>query len=180
MSFARKSKEHFTVVSVNDPAIDRHSPEGKKALAKYIKERDVSVLKFYEGQKHARFICRPLPNDAVIEVEAENDPKRRCSWAFALTLERIEDLGFDPSEPIAKVPVEAFGGWEMLTDRCRKSLADELGQLIVREVGGVALQRALLSEHQKKAYSLPPGCEVDSEIDIPANVSITPTTGSRS
>lgn len=172
---SRKSRDHFKVVTVNDPAIDRDSRAGRDALAKYIAERDVSGLVLHKHQQATVFVCRPLPHEVALLVEAEQEEPRRLAFAFACSLERIENVA-GGELPVERHPWELLKGWPVVTDACRKELAELLGESVIREVGSVALQKTQLAAHQKKAFYLPPGCRVDLERSTPATEPTTPTT----
>lgn len=166
------------VVLVNDPAIDRVSTEGREALTRYAQERDPSVLVLLPAQRPTRFVVRPLPHEAMVHVEAQRDPHVRRLFAFALALETIADLdgGLEGDLSLRHTTID-LGGAKLraLTDDSSKLVAEELGELVVDEIGAVVLQRAQLSAHQKKAFSLPPGCEVRWDGSTAATDPTTPT-----
>lgn len=175
----RKSRSNFEVVTVNDPAIDRHSRKGKAALEAYVQHRDVSKLVLHDAHTPTRFIMRALPHRACLILDSEESVPRRLALAFAMSLDRIEGMDgeplFNPSMDSGgdRKAWEVLEGWTVMTDEALKRIAEALGEHVVREVGAVTLQKAVLAEHQRKAFWLPPGCTVDWEIDSPA---IGPTT----
>jgi hypothetical protein len=177
MSLSRKSHEPFVVVSVNDPAIDRHSLAGQIALKTYVKERgDPASLVLVPGATLRRFVCRPLSNRVRLWLKGiGSDPIRHHS-AFCAALDHVED----PSLAWSHVPVMSDGA-TMLDGDAADALADEIGGSVLEEIGSIALQRAELGPTQKKAYWLPRGCEVDWAIGSPATEPLSPSEpGSRS
>jgi len=177
----RKSRSNFEVVTVNDPAIDRHSRKGKSALEAYVQHRDLSRLLMHEKQTPTRFVMRALPHRACMFIDAEEHLVRKVALAFIMSLERIEGMEGEPLfNPSAdggdRKAWETLDGWPVVTDEALRRIAESLGENVVREVGAVALQKAVLAEHQRKAFWLPPGCMVDWEIDSPAIGQSTPIT----
>lgn len=179
MAVGRKSRENLDVVLVNDPAVLRDSEEAAKALAEYVRTRDPKVLVLADHAKPTRFVIRALSHEAFGACEAETDPHLRAELAFRLALERIENLAGEPM-PITHETLAALEDWKALTSKCAKQIAEELGELVVREVGIVAYQRAGMTANQKKAFSLGRGCAVDWEASTPAIAPIIPTTESGS
>lgn len=177
----RKSRSNFEVVTVNDPAIDRHSRKGKAALEAYVQHRDLSKLIMIPHQTPTVFVMRPIPHRAALWLDSEDALPSRFAMAFAVSLERIEGMDgepiFNPSMTEGdRKPWDLFSGWHVVSEDARTRIAEALGEHVVREVGSVALQRANLTAHQGKAFWLPPGCTVDWEIDSPAIVPSTPIT----
>lgn len=171
MSFTAKPQDSFTVVSVNDEALDKTSLQGVLAIKRYIRERDASVLVRVPGARAAEFRCRPLSNSARTACEAIDAEVLRNQLAFAACLEGIDNLG------IEWAPRFAAAGWsptaKMLDGESLDRLADLVGGKVIEEIGAVCLQRANLTAQQGKAYRLPLGYVV---LWPSANVQNTPTT----
>jgi hypothetical protein len=171
---SRKSRDHFKVVTVNDPDRSRLARGPRRARQVHRRARRVRPV-LYKHQQATVFVCRPLPHEVALLVEAEQEEPRRLAFAFACSLERIENVA-GGELPVERHPWELLKGWPVVTDACRKELAELLGESVIREVGSVALQKTQLAAHQKKAFYLPPGCRVDLERSTPATEPTTPTT----
>lgn len=161
----RKSHEPMVILSVNDPAIDRHSVPGQTALKNYVWERDASKLVLLEGAQPRRFWCKPIRNQARTWLESIPAESLKHLMAFCASIDHVENVDWWQKK-------ERTAGWSadaIMADReCVDELADELGGKMIEEIGAIALQRANLSVDQKKAYWLPLGCEVDYRIGSPA------------
>lgn len=172
----KKSRAPLRVVTVNDPAIDRDSAKGEEALKKYVKSRDMADLVLHPNQKPTVFVLRPLPHNACLELEFHDNVALKCALAFAMSIDHVENM--DDAPAFEMEPNAGLDGWKVLKAESRKIVAEAIGEQIIREVGAVAYQASVLSAHQKKAFSLPPGCTVDWAIDTPATDPTTPTTAS--
>jgi hypothetical protein len=147
----------FVVFSVNDPAIDRDSPEGLLALTSYALERDESKLVLLPGATPTRFMCRPLSHGARLWVESFVSDSSRFVAAFRSCVTAIDGMELDGAAWQAEVQAAGWPNGQLLTDPCVARLCDAGLGKVVEEVGFVALTRATLDANQKKAYRLPLG-----------------------
>lgn len=153
------------VVSVNDPAIDRHSFNGQRALRRYIESRDMADLVFLDGQQPTVFTLQPIAFDARTWIEGLPAESAQFVLAFACSVVKVED----PDEGELALGEATSAAWgPFLSTKAVARLGDEYGGKLVEEIGAVALQAANMTAAQKKAFWLPRGCAVDYRIGIPA------------
>lgn len=162
MAFGGKPQEAFTLVSVNDPSLDRSGPAEYASLLAYRRERaDWAGLKCIVGASPTVFHCNPISHQARIMLEGEQNEARRFELAFRVAVQRVENLDLEGG-PLGPPDL---GGWSegarLLSVASMDRLGAALGQ-VIEEIGYVALQRAQLSGHQKKTYLLPLGFRAPS------------------
>jgi hypothetical protein len=145
------------VSKTHDPAINDDHPDVFGLVAKYARSRtreDLAALPLKPGAALRRFSLRALTGDEhayAVSAQSEFDQQRR---AFMLAVHEIvhPDGTAEPAKAVRTGDLLlAPSSWY---DRCYKLG----GASLIRELGGLAIQRAELGEDSAGPFVLSRGC----------------------
>lgn len=145
--------ETYTLISVNDPAVDTTKITIEKML-EYINDRDESIIAnaIDPAQPPARFTCREVPRKFwsrfVMEGRCESDNVER---AFRAGVRSVVNLMGDDG-------VRNEERWDVPDEIMAIESVDRFTPAQVQEIGSVIYQRSFLGHSIKRDWLLPPMC----------------------
>jgi hypothetical protein len=139
----------FRVVLASDAAIDI----GASDMSRYVAERDVDALVFFEGEQPTVYRCRPLTLQERREVRNKATEADRYEAAFVRGLVRVEHLVHPNGERATWIKTDDRSGKNKpIPDSALEAYFDEAA---VQEVGMVVWVRSFLARGSQGYFPLP-------------------------
>lgn len=148
----------LVVVSLNDPAFNRRSPQWPDALADYLASRHpdlIGALPLLGAERPTRWTIEPLSPAALEWVRRTDDPSVQRTRAFLCSAHSYLDES-DHEHRASKI-TEAAGGFNEASIEWRNAVAREHGQAVIDELGDVAIQRAMVHPRALDPFVWPRG-----------------------
>jgi hypothetical protein len=142
----------FKTVSTLDPAID-HERMTRKAMAEYVKTRDMKHLMFRPGMEPTVYTLRQVPQDLWLWVESGDEDAAKFARAFRASLRTVTNMLNEDGTTMGKAP------WAPAMDADGTLSNESMGRFDrfeINEIGGVAFVKSFFGKRTPPTYLLPP------------------------